>query len=123
MLSPTGQLIVQIVANFVTPGLGNALHLDAGSLAHAGMQSALYGADFKDVLLAGLAQDLSDRAFYEVGSASMMASLGEGLPGFSDGGAFKVIFHAATGGLAAGSWAAASPPAPPRREPESSSRL
>ncbi|GEM_PF-6041262 len=69
--------------------------------AAAGLQSALTGADFKDLLLGELAQDLSDRAFYEVGSASMAASLGEGVPGFGEGGLFKVLFHGLTGGVAA----------------------
>ncbi len=59
------------------------------ALAHAGVQSALYGARFQDVLLGELTQDLSDRAFFEVGSASMMASLGEGIPGFGEGGLFR----------------------------------
>ncbi|HHN74761.1 MAG TPA: hypothetical protein ENK10_05980, partial [Acidobacteria bacterium] len=77
------------------------LETGAHALAHAGVQSALSGARFQDVLLGELTQDLSDRAFFEVGSASMMASLGEGIPGFSEGGLFKVLFHGLTGGVAA----------------------
>ncbi|WP_419765268.1 MAG: DUF637 domain-containing protein [Arcobacter sp.] len=71
-----------------------------------GIQSAVYGTDFKDSLVSNLAMAGSDliaqEAFNEVGNTSMNKYLGEENKSLKDGGLTKTLLHTATGaGIAA----------------------
>lgn len=73
----------------------------ANTVVKSGVNSALYGTDFKDGLKTGLVTDISNVGFKLVGDTSMQQYLGKDNQLFKDGGLGKVALHSLVGGATA----------------------